>query len=297
MTPPHLTVILNPRSGRTKGRRRKAEIVRKLLARRGVEHTVLETEYAGHATKLASEAAAAGCPVVVAYGGDGTLNEVASGLVGTDTALGVIPAGSGNGMARGLRIPCRLRRAVDIILRGHTLATDVGTVNGEYFFNVFGLGYEAYLSDLFRQEAGNVRGQLPYFVLGARAYFSYRAQKITVEVEGESVEIQPFTLTIANGSQYGTGARIAPEADFADGYLDMVQLDVMPLREAVAAFPRLFTGSFGRIRGRHHRRVREAVIRASSPPTVQFDGEARRGAEVMRVSLLPKALRIIVPGA
>ena len=288
-----LAFILNPRSGRQAGGLSKSDILRRLLAGDPTEYRIFETERAGHATELAAQAAASGYDVVVAYGGDGTLNEVASGLLGTRSALGIIPAGSGNGMARGLGIPRDPRKALDLIQHGRVRRLDVGEAGGSYFFNVFGLGFDACLAARFHREAGGVRGPLPYFTLGVSSFFAYRPPSVQITVEGEKLLIAPLVLTIANGPQYGVGARIAPEADFADGRLDLVWLERLSALRALRALPRLFNGTIDRVRGRWHRRFTELTLQLPSATEVQYDGEVRVGSERMDVRILPGALDVV----
>ncbi|MEW6365664.1 MAG: diacylglycerol kinase family protein [Acidobacteriota bacterium] len=291
-----LAFVLNPRSGRQRFRRSKQETLRVLLAGYPGSYRIFETEYVGHATQLAAAAAADGFDVVVAYGGDGTVNEVASGLVGTRSALGIIPAGSGNGLARGLGVPLKPRSAVEVLKEGEVREIDVGDVDGAYFFNVFGLGFDACLADRFHRHAGLVRGPLPYFTLGVQAFFQYRAPKVEVDIDGEKLLLAPFALTVANGPQYGVGARIAPGASLSDGYLDLVYIDMLPALRALATLPRLFRGTIGRIKEFHHRRVGRMTLRVPPSTAVQFDGEVRPVATTeLHVSVLPAALRVIAP--
>lgn len=290
-----LAFILNPRSGKQSIRRSKSEILSTLLAGYPGRYDVFETHYAGHAAKLSAEAAAAGYDVVVAYGGDGTINEVARGLVGTASALGIIPAGSGNGMAHGLGIPSRPRRALEVITSAPIRRIDVGRVNGDCFFNVFGLGFDAALAERFHREAGGVRGALPYFTLGIKTFLRYKPPLIAYEIDGELIEVAPLTLAIANGPEYGTGARIAPEADFSDGWLDLVLLPKMPALRAALALPRLFSGSVARVRGREHRRAKHLSISLPPNTPVHFDGEARTCSGKLDIWVEPGALGVAAP--
>lgn len=290
-----LAFILNPRSGKQSLRRSKSEILKHLLSGyRGV-FRIFETQFAGHGSDLAARAAAEGFDVVVAYGGDGTINEVATGLVGTRSALGIIPAGSGNGMAGGLGIPKRPQLAVEIITDAPFRAIDVGRVDGQCFFNVFGLGFDAFLADRFHREAGSVRGKLPYFTLGARSYASYLPPRLKITTQGERWEAEPLTLAIANGPEYGSGARIAPHADFGDGWLDLVTIDPMPTRRALLALPRLFTGGIGRIPEYHCRRIREVTVQVDEIVPVHFDGEPKPGRKSLHVWVEPGALKVVAP--
>ncbi len=290
-----LAFILNPRSGKQSIRRSKSEILRELLAEYPERHDVFETNYAGHAAKLSAEAAASGYDVVVAYGGDGTINEVARGLVGSASALGIIPAGSGNGMAHGLGIPSRPRRALEVITNAPIRRIDVGRVNGDCFVNVFGLGFDAALAERFHREAGRVRGALPYFTLGIKTFVRYQPPLITYEIDGELTEVAPLTLAVANGPEYGSGARIAPEADFSDGWLDVVLLQRMPALRAARVLPRLFTGSIARVRERTHRRAKRLSIHLPPDTPVHFDGEARTCSGTLDIWVEPGALGVVAP--
>ena len=151
------------------------------------------------------------------------------------------------------------------------------------------------MAGLFHQKAGDVRGQLPYFTLGIRAYISYQPVPVSVVIDGESIEISPLTLAVANGPQYGSGARIAPEADFSDGMLDLISIDMLPVTHALLAFPRLFTGSIAKVAERRRWKVKELKLGVPAGTLVHFDGEVRPGAEEMQIAVHPKALRVIAP--
>lgn len=291
-----IALIVNPRSGSRRLRKKKRDFISGVVTGFAGECRVMETDGPGHATELARGAAHGGAEAVLAFGGDGTVNEVACGLVGGSCSLGIIPAGSGNGFARGLGIPLNPRRAFEMAMAARPVAIDVGSVDGEYFFNVFGLGFDAHLAARFHTRAGHVRGQLRYFTLGIGAFIDYRAPLVIVREGENAFEIRPFVLTVANGPQYGVGATVAPEARFADGLLDLVCIERLSVWRAAYELPRLFTGGAAAIAGRTHRQFREIELTVPPGTLVQFDGEVRSAIRpTLRVSVIPAALRVLAP--
>jgi len=288
--------ILNPRAGVSPGEARRA-------AERGHprwnDFDLSVTEGPGHATELARAAAEAGADLVLSVGGDGTANEVARGLLGRSAALGIVPMGSGNGLARALRIPLRPTRALDALETGVRRAIDVGMLNGRPFLNVAGVGFDAVVSRAFHDSgrAGGRRGLLSYVRISLREMLRYRAQRLVIETPDERLEAKPFVLVIANGPQYGAGAVINPGGKLDDGRLELVVLDDGPLLGLLLAAPRLFLGGIERIRGYRRLRATRLVIRGEGPIVAHRDGDPEADAERIEVTLEPRALTVVVPQA
>jgi YegS/Rv2252/BmrU family lipid kinase len=288
--------ILNPRAG-----------VSRDVARRAVERghprwddfDLTVTEGPGHATELAQQAAAAGAELVLSVGGDGTANEVARGLIGSAAALGIVPAGSGNGLARALRLPLKPLLALDALENGVRRRIDVGLLNGKPFLNVAGIGFDAVVSRAFHDSGrrGGRRGLLGYLRLSLREMIRYRAPRLVIEAGGERLEVRPFVLTIANGPQYGSGAVINPGGRLDDGQLEIVILDDGPLLGLLAAAPRLFLGSVERIAGYRRLRVQRATVTAEAGVPLHCDGDPAPETERIEISLEPRALTIVTPAA
>lgn len=263
----------------------------------GVE--VRLTEGPAHATALAREAVEDEAALVLAAGGDGTVNEVAAALLGTGVPLGIVPVGSGNGLARALRIPLRPDRALAALEGGVARRMDVGQINGKPFLNVAGVGFDAFVGWAFHKAGrkGGRRGILTYVRTSFRLLRLYNAPDLRLEASGTILDARPFVMAFANGPQYGAGAVLNPGARLNDGRLEVVLLEDGPLLETLALAPRLFLGGIERSRRYRRLAVEEALLLARVPAQHHRDGEPEPEAERLEVKLLPKALRVLVPRA
>ncbi len=230
--------------------------------------------------------------MVVAVGGDGTINEIGQALINSNVCLGVIPAGSGNGFARNFDIPLDQRKAVQLLLDARQISIDVGSINDHLFFNVAGMGLDAEISKNF--EEFGVRGPLPYFLIGTRSFFLYQANPVKVICNGKEHEFSPLLLSIANAPQYGNGAIIAPSALPDDGLLDICVLDRIPMWKAVPNLYRLFNGTIEQIEGFHTIRAEKFTIERAQPGTIHTDGNPLEDGATLEVKVLPGALRVAV---
>jgi YegS/Rv2252/BmrU family lipid kinase len=286
--------ILNPRAGVAAHRTREA-------VERGrpgwSDYAVYLTRAPGHATDLAREAVASGADVVLAVGGDGTVNEVARGLIGSATAIGIVPVGSGNGLARALRLPLQPARALAALERGEVRAMDVGRLNGRPFLNVAGVGFDAVVGQAFHERGrrGGRRGLLGYVHLSLRELAAYRPTPLALECGGERLEILPFVVTIANGPQYGSGAIVNPGARLDDGRLELVVFDHAPLPRLLLAASRMFSGGVEKTPGYRRLGGTVATITSQEPLAVHVDGDPATPATRIDVELVPLALRVVVP--
>ena len=293
-----LAFIINPVAGSSARRSGPADLVdaiRRRCAAAGADHEVAFTERRGHGRELAAALAGRGFSPVVAWGGDGTVNEVASALMRRDAVLGIVPAGSGNGLARELGIGLRPEEAIDTALRGRDRVIDVGELAGRPFVNLAGVGLPASVADLFARLAG--RGLAGYALATARRLVSYRSQRYTVVIEGRAVERRALLIEVANGRQYGNGAVIAPRARLDDGLLDLVSVDPIGRARAAWGLWRLFNGTVDRHPYVHCSRVGEVTISADRPLRFHVDGEAVQGGRTLSAAVHPKALRVRVPAA
>ena len=288
--------ILNPRAGVAAHRTREA-------VERGrpswKDYVVYLTREPGHATSLAREAVSAGADLVLAVGGDGTVNEVAQGLLGSPATLGIVPVGSGNGLARALRIPLRPEPALAALESGAWRRMDVGLLNGRPFLNVAGVGFDAVVGHSFHESGkkGGRRGLLGYLRLSLAELHAYRSPRLTIEAASERLEITAFVVTFANGSQYGSGAVINRGAKLDDGRLEVVVFEDGPLLRLLAAAPRLFLGGLERTEGYHRLAGPAATITAGEAVAVHCDGDPAGDSRHVDVSLRPRALGIVVPSA
>ena len=254
---------------------------------------MLVTERVGHGRELAAAAASAGARLVIAWGGDGTISEVASALIGSSVALGIVPAGSGNGLARELGIARRPAAAITDAVRATPSPIDVGDIEGHYFVNTAGVGFDAHIASQFA--TARRRGFLGYANLTARALTSYVPLEYRISIDGGAAQmVRAVLVTIANSAQFGNGARIAPGARVDDGELDLVTFEERSRFRTVCALPRLFNGTANRIAGCTTTRLHEVTISADAPLTFHVDGEPVVGGTTLHARVHPRALQLAV---
>jgi YegS/Rv2252/BmrU family lipid kinase len=285
-----VAVIINPKSGRGSSTGARQRVL-DLLAAAGESGEVLCTERRGHARELASAAAADGARLVVAWGGDGTVNEVASALAGSDTALGIVPAGSGNGLARELHVDRRPDWAIRDAMRATPRLIDAGELAGRFFVNIAGVGFDAHVAACFDADAGARRGLPAYLRVSTRELWRYESGRY--RIDGASAR-KALLIAVANTTQFGNGARIAPFARMDDGMLDLVMVEERSRLATLAALPRLFAGGLARVAGVTMRQIETAVIESERPMTIHVDGEPAGGGTRLEVRVLPSALRVSV---
>ena len=294
---PRVGVIINPIAGdgATPARaRRRAVQCAHILRGLGIEPDVHISEWPGHARELVPQMVARGADTVVAWGGDGTVNEVAAGVLATPAALSVIPAGSGNGLARMLGMPADAARALPRIVHGTDRRIDVGRIDGVLFVNLAGVGFDAHIAAAFATMGGRRRGFLRYAskVLGALRTYSTATYDIALD-HAPAFRQRAFLVSFANGRQWGNGAVIAPRARLDDGLLDAVVVEERGRPAILCAIPRLFTGTIERAPGVTIQPVREALIGADGPLTFHADGEPFRArGNVVRIQIFNAALRL-----
>lgn len=253
------------------------------------------TERAGHATEIARAGLAEGVDTVVAVGGDGTLNEVGRALAGSDVPVGIIPAGSGNALARCLGIPLDPAEACGVLLDGAERAIDVGSFGDEMFLSTAGIGLDAEVCWRFNEVASR-RGLLTYLSEAVKAVFGYEPCPVRLFLdEGDVIEASPSLLTVANTPAFGYGAMIAPGAEPDDGVLDVCIVEDLTVLRAALNAHRLFNGTFDRTHGVSRYRAKHIRIKRETPGRIQVDGESREGAATLDVSVVKGGLRVVVP--
>jgi diacylglycerol kinase (ATP) len=296
------TIIINPISGgaRPRAAQARADLARQVVAAHGRAADIQVTERVGHGRELAAAAVARGARLVLAWGGDGTINEVASALAFGDVVLGIIPAGSGNGLARELGVDTRAERAIADALHAAPRSMDMGEIGspatalraGHLFANIAGVGFDAHIAAQFA--TATRRGFLGYAGITARALTGYVPQRYRLTVDGVEATHRAILVTIANSAQFGNNARIAPGARVDDGELDLVVLEEASRLATLRQMPRLFDGTVGQARGCHIRRIREVTIEAEQPMAYHVDGEPVAGGTRLIARVHPAALRIAV---
>jgi len=288
-----LRFILNSRSGYIRRDPALAGRLRAFIARQGLDATVVFTAAPGHATDLARAALADGCAVVAAVGGDGTVNEVAHALVGTPAALGLVPLGSGNGLARDLGVPLRTTDALEVLLHGRPRMIDVGYANDRPFFCTMGTGFDADLVQRFNQCTR--RGLATYLRLGALHWWRQKPERFVIRAGDARLELTALLVAVANAAQFGNNARIAPGARVDDGLLDLVAMPPATWGNALPLVWRLFTGTLDRHPPVRRLRGPSFTIERASPGLFHTDGEISPPVARIEISVRPSALRVLVP--
>jgi diacylglycerol kinase (ATP) len=291
--------IINPISGGgtdTAIAGRRVAMLRTAAQRRGIDIGIHLTERAGHARELAQSSVAAGARLVIAWGGDGTINETGAALIGTSTVLGVIPAGSGNGLAAALAVPYDADAAIQAAFDGAEWTIDAGMMGGRPFFNVGGVGFDARIARLFNQQPRGRRGGWPYVRLGVTEGWRYAASEYSLELDGTPRRVRAFLIAFANGREYGMGARIAPQAALDDGILDVTVVEDRPRLARFWHARHLATGHPDRAACVSVHQVRAASIESDGPMELHVDGETDIAHERIDVRIVPGALTVKVPG-
>jgi YegS/Rv2252/BmrU family lipid kinase len=294
--PQKIAVIINPISGA--GRRRdvarvRAEQAAALVERRRLNAEVFVTERPGHARELAQAGLRRGVTTFVAWGGDGTVNEVGSALVGSDATLAIVPSGSGNGLARELGVPLEPVGAFQLVFEGRSRVIDAGELDGHLFFNIAGIGLDARVAHRFAQGGLERRGFVRYLELAAREVAAFTAHEYALTADGRDLNVRPLLIAIANSRQYGNGALIAPEALLDDGMLDVVVVDYLPAWRVLMHAPKLFAGTVARVPGVSITKTSTLGIASDAALVYHVDGEPHVGGQCINARIHPRALRVI----
>ena len=265
-----ITFIINPISG-THSKDEIPRIIEARLDKTQFDYEIRMTEFAGHAAEIAYECSEKGQDIVVAVGGDGTVNEVARSLIHTDTALGIIPCGSGNGLARHLCLPLEAKKAIDIINACKIEAFDYGVINDLPFFCTCGMGFDAFISLKFA-EAGK-RGPITYVENVLKEGLKYKPETYEVEDESGAKKYKAFLIACANASQYGNNAYIAPGATMKDGEMDVIIMEPFDVLDAPQIAADLFMKTLGNNSKIKTFRAKKIHIHRKEPGAIHFDGD------------------------
>lgn len=253
------------------------------------------TKFAGHAAEIACEAVAKGVDIVVAVGGDGTVNETARALIHSNTALGIVPSGSGNGLARHLFLPMNPEGALQVISACNIHTLDYGIINGLPFFCTAGVGFDAFLSDKFNKSGR--RGLLSYIENALREGVAYEPETYELEILGEESDVRTyraFLITCANASQYGNDFYIAPHASMSDGLMDVTIMEPFNVLETPQIAYQLVNRTITQNSRIKTFRCRNLIIRRATPGVIHVDGDPKDSGSEVRVSLVPKDIRMVV---
>jgi len=294
--------ILNPNAGRKKTADDLIDLIDSYMINSEHTYEFAYTVEAGDATRIASQAVSEGFERIVAVGGDGTVNEVAAGLINSEGQLGIIPRGSGNGVARSLNIPLTPMECLEFLSSPKITTIDVGMVNQKYFVGVSGIGYDALIGKKF-QDFG-VRGPVPYFFIGLSEFMKYKPQIYQLEIEGERLKKEALVIAFANTKQYGNGAVIAPGADPKDGYLDVCVVGPLSYIQATRHASFLFKGNIDKSPLYFHKKCKSLRVhldiniqQGRDAPTMHLhrDGEPDEPTNSLEVKIVEKALKVCSP--
>jgi len=257
------------------------------------DFSVVSTEYKGHATELAREYAAQGYDAVIAVGGDGTVNETGCGLIGTDTALGIIPCGSGNGLARHLGIPMDPYKAVKWLDKSIFAEIDYGIIENQPFFCTCGVGFDAKVSDSFSKSAS--RGVLTYLESIMKEIATYHNETYKLSFDDSSETFEAFFITCANADQWGNNAYVAPTASLQDGLLDVIAAHPFSVVDAPLIAFQLFNKQIDRNPNVSVRKCREVTITRSQEGPAHYDGEPVTLGKEIHIELKQGGLKVLIP--
>ncbi|MDP2422951.1 MAG: diacylglycerol kinase family protein [Bacteroidales bacterium] len=286
--------IINPISG---GRQQQKDSIVKLIEDH-LDHTIYEYQFvqsasALHATELSKQAVIDQVDLVVAVGGDGSINQVARALIGTDTALGIIPAGSGNGLAHHLEIPTTTAEAVEIINRCKIKSIDSVNINDDVFFSVAGVGFDALVAKKYAQYGR--RGFLPYFRIVTEMYPLYKPKKYIIKIDDRIINTRALMITLANSNQFGYNTVIAPTASLDDGLVDVCIVKKAPLIVIPLISHLVFTKKIDQSEYVTIIKASHVEIKCKKNRRINLDGESVKISRKLVINVNPRSIKVIVP--
>ncbi|WP_306571107.1 diacylglycerol/lipid kinase family protein [Hoylesella nanceiensis] len=285
-----IVFIMNPISG-TSDKKDIPYLIEELLDKEQFDYSIRETEYAGHAYEIAKESKEQGIDIVVAVGGDGTVNEVGRALVHSNTALGIIPTGSGNGLARHLLIPMKIKGAIQVLNDCEITDLDYGIINEHPFFCTCGVGFDAFISEKFA-EAGK-RGPITYLENILKEGLKYEPETYEIEAENGTIKKKAFLISCANASQYGNNAYIAPQASMSDGMIDVIIMEPFDALEASQISIEMFNKTLDKNNKIKTFRSKEIKIYRKAPGVIHYDGDPIDTGKEIVVTLKEKGIKIL----
>jgi len=287
----HITFIINPVSGTTK-KKNIPKLIQDIFGKSDIEVAVRETEYAGHATEIAAELSEQGNTEIIAVGGDGTINEVVNGIKDSGATFGIIPSGSGNGLARHLGISMRAKKAMELIKLGNSQNIDLMKINGEYSANVSGVGFDALVAHKFQNS--KTRGLLSYAQISMNEFFKFQPQTYQITIDGKEYEHEAFLISFANSSQFGNNAFIAPKASLTDGLIDVCILKPFPVIATAIVFERVMAKTINNSKFMDIIQGKKIVIK-NTAKIYHLDGDPRESENDLEIEICAGILKLIVP--
>lgn len=287
-----ISFIINPTSG-VLSKEKIGDLIKSRLDKEKYAFRIRYTEAAGHATEIAREELIKGTEVIVAVGGDGSVNEVARGISGSSSSMGIIPAGSGNGLAHHLKIPLLWRNAIDVINRGNTRLIDTGMINDHLFVSIAGIGFDALIAKRF--EKSKLRGFVSYLKLVAEEYARYRPKSYKINIGDEFVKTKALFIVFANSDQFGFKASIAPGAKVDDGLLDVIIAQKPQIIELPYLASLLYWRKIELSKHIVAYKTKELTIRTGKNRWVNLDGNPIKLGKTLDIKIIPNSLKVIVP--
>ncbi|WP_167505943.1 diacylglycerol/lipid kinase family protein [Desulfosediminicola flagellatus] len=285
-----IAFIINPISG-NKSNSNIPNLINTRLNHNRFNHHCFITSYAGESAQIVRKLKEQAFDYIVAVGGDGTVNEVAKELINSDVALGIIPRGSGNGLARHLGIPMDTEQAIAQLNKSSVQCIDSGKINDYLFWCTAGIGFDALIG--FKFANSTKRGFFTYITESFKQFIRYKADHYTIIVNDTTHHSQAFTITFANASQYGNNAYISPTADIADGKLDTVLIKPFPWFSSIILCMRLFTRSIHKSKYVKVLRDNRVIVHKSGKGLLHFDGEPGTWSDIVTAEILPKSLKVL----
>jgi len=282
--------IINPYSGRKKYSELE-EIISQSCKDASVECSIIKTERAGHATEIAKEAADQNFDRVFAVGGDGTVNEVARGLIHTNVTMGIIPVGSGNGLARHLGIPLKISGALALLKSGRSVLIDALQVNGEISVNVSGIGFDGHIANMFGKTGR--RGLQEYATLAATEFRKFKTFPAPLTIDDEQYNSDAFIIAFANSSQFGNNATISPDSSVCDGVVDVCIIKKVSLLQALGFAGKMFTRRMHKSAFVEIIKAKKVVVSFDNPMPFHVDGEGLGLCKEFKIEVIPSSLRVL----
>ncbi|MPL70130.1 Diacylglycerol kinase [bioreactor metagenome] len=288
----NILFIINPISGI--GKQKLAEkAIEKVLDKNKYDYKIAYTEYAHHGTLLSLQASIQNVDIVVAVGGDGSINDCVRGLIGTNVTLGIIPAGSGNGLARTLNIPLNMEAAIEVLNKRQTKVIDTIKVNNKIYASIAGIGFDALIAHEFRK--AKVRGFNKYLSLILQHYPFYEPQTYKIEIDNQKIEEEALFISFANSNQFGFDTIIAPTAKVDDGYIQVcivkkVPIVMLPFTVQLLLLKNIDKSIYVKIL-----KAKEVIVKNNTSLLINLDGESVEMEQELKFSVNPQSLNIIIP--
>ncbi len=286
-----IAFVINPVSG-TRKKDHVPGLIDKILDKNVFEPTVVLTKSAGHATELTREFVKQQFPIVVSVGGDGTVNEIGRALTDTNTAMGIVPFGSGNGLARHLGIPMDTEKAIDLFNHHKIASVDYGKANDFTFFCTCGVGFDAHIGHQFA--IATKRGFSSYVKITLKELFSYKMQQYKILMPSQTIAREAFLITFANANQWGNNTFIAPTADIQDGSMEVCVLSKVPFYAAPFVGVRLFNKTVNKSRFLATYKTESLVLKRDAAGIFHFDGEPAETGSEISIRIVKSGLKMAV---